>query len=231
MSVIPEVKCRRCGTQFSSMRSRCPSCGTRRVAQSGRTPGATPGTVKGTAAYERAETNTKWQMIFGLILVVAVILAIIVMVSTSLNGVDNQSSSKTSPTLPAENSAAPTAEAPPTTEPTPTPSLERIAIMYLNREMIDVNQVQNPTATQSSPTMKLSQDETLHFTAMVYPATIAVDPSNFKWSCEDEDILELTVNDDGSCDVHIIGTKNGGVVVSVEAFGIKGTCRIYCING
>ena len=62
MSVIPEVKCRRCGESFSALRSRCPNCGTRRVAQSGRTPATTPGTVKGTAAYERAETNTKWQI-------------------------------------------------------------------------------------------------------------------------------------------------------------------------
>ena len=91
MSVIPQVKCRRCGESFSALRSRCPNCGTRRVSQSGRTPAPTPSTVKGTAAYERAETNTRWQMIFGLILVVAVILAVIVMVSTSLSGLDNQS--------------------------------------------------------------------------------------------------------------------------------------------
>ena len=107
MSVIPEVKCRRCGQSFSALRSRCPNCGTRRVAQSGRTPAATPGTVKGTAAYERAETNTKWQMIFGLILVVAVILAVIVMVSTGLN--DNGSTGgrvRTTPT-PAVESVAP----------------------------------------------------------------------------------------------------------------------------
>ena len=50
MSLIPEVKCRRCGESFSSMRSRCPNCGTRRVSQSGRTPAATPGTVRGTEA-------------------------------------------------------------------------------------------------------------------------------------------------------------------------------------
>ena len=66
MGMIPEVKCRRCGETFSSLRSRCPNCGTRRVTQSTRTPGPTPGMVKGTASYERAETNTKWQMIFGL---------------------------------------------------------------------------------------------------------------------------------------------------------------------
>ena len=101
MSMIPEVKCRRCGATFSSMRSRCPNCGTRRVAQSGRAPSTTPGTVKGTASYERAETNTKWQMIFGLILVVAVILAVIVMVSTSLDGSDssNKSTAMTPPVV------------------------------------------------------------------------------------------------------------------------------------
>ena len=27
MSLIPEVKCRRCGETFSSLRSRCPNCG------------------------------------------------------------------------------------------------------------------------------------------------------------------------------------------------------------
>ena len=78
MSLIPEVKCRRCGERFSSLRSRCPNCGTRRVSQSSRTPSATPSTVNGTASYERAGSNTRWQMIFGLILVVAVILAVIV---------------------------------------------------------------------------------------------------------------------------------------------------------
>ena len=120
MSLIPEVKCRRCGETFSSLRSRCPNCGTRRVSQSTRTPGATPGTVKGTASYDRAAANTRWQMIFGLILVVAVILAVIVMVSTSLNG-NGASGTKATPT-PAQNSdALPTAETPPTPTPSPTP--------------------------------------------------------------------------------------------------------------
>ena len=100
MSMIPEVKCRRCGETFSSMRSRCPNCGTRRVTQSGRTPGTTPGTVRGTASYERAETNTKWQMIFGLILVVAVILAVIVMVSTSLEGTEKRGNATITPPPP-----------------------------------------------------------------------------------------------------------------------------------
>ena len=122
MSLIPEVKCRRCGESFSSLRSRCPNCGTRRVSQSGRTPAATPGTVRGTEAYERAAVNTKWQLIFGLILVVAVILAVIVMVSTGLNGADAPAA-KATPT-PAAESAAPTPPPPPPAPPAicrPTP--------------------------------------------------------------------------------------------------------------
>ena len=116
MSMIPEVKCRRCGETFSSLRSRCPNCGTRRVSQSGRSPAPTPGTVKGTASYDRAEANTKWQMIFGLILVVAVILAVIVMVSTSLDGADNVPSQITPPVAVTNN--VPVIEAAPTPPPT-----------------------------------------------------------------------------------------------------------------
>ena len=107
-----EVKCRRCGETFSSLRSRCPNCGTRRVTQSSRTPSPTPGTVKGTAAYERAETNTKWQIIFGLILVTAVVLAVIVMVTTSLEGAD--------------------VKQPP---PTPTPTVEGLRVMFFTTEI------------------------------------------------------------------------------------------------
>ena len=111
MSVIPQVKCRRCGESFSALRSRCPNCGTRRVTQSGRTPAPTSSQVKGTAAYERAETNTRWQLIFGLILVVAVILAVIVMVSTSLSGL--------------------------TPTPTPTPTVEGINIQCFGTDVKD----------------------------------------------------------------------------------------------
>ena len=122
MGMIPDVRCRRCGETFSSLRSRCPNCGTRRVSQSGRTPATTPGTVKGTASYDRAETNTKWQMIFGLILVVAVILAVIVMVSTSLDGADNAGQTKITPPV-AVASNIPQIESAPTPPPTPTPSV------------------------------------------------------------------------------------------------------------
>ncbi|MDO4990080.1 MAG: hypothetical protein Q4E45_06195 [Eubacteriales bacterium] len=134
MSMIPEVKCRRCGETFSSLRSRCPNCGTRRVAQSTRTPGPTPGTVSGTAAYERAETNTKWQIIFGLILVAAVVLAVIVMVTTSLEGADVKQQT-TSITPPVVTEYVPVIEEAPTPPPTPTPNVEGLRVMFYTTEI------------------------------------------------------------------------------------------------
>ncbi len=214
MGMIPEVKCRRCGETFSSMRSRCPNCGTRRVTQSSRTPGTTPGTVRGTASYERAETNTKWQMIFGLILVVAVILAVIVMVSTSLNGADQVETKVTPPV--AVTSNVPNIEAAPTAPPTPTPSLEKI----------DIKNYEN---TVTEFTMHLSQNEVVPLTAVPYPLTI--EGVKFTWSVSDDTVLQLTPSDDTqSCQVTIIGTIAGGVKLTVEAFGVQQTVTIYCVD-
>ena len=229
MGMIPEVKCRRCGESFSSMRSRCPNCGTRRVTQSSRTPSPTPGTVKGTVAYERAETNTKWQLIFGLILVVAVILAVIVMVSTTLNNIDGQTPGRATMPLPTEN-VMPTIDAAPTAEPTPTPTIERVAILYLGLSTDELGDDQK-VAGARSPTMSLSNEETIHVTAAAYPVTIMVDPSQIHWSSSDPDVLQVTVNpDDGSCDITIVGTKGGGVIITAEIYGVEGSCRIYTRN-
>lgn len=228
MSIIPEVKCRRCGATFSSLRSVCPECGTRRVAQSGRTPSATPSTVQGTASYERAETNTKWQMIFGLILVAAVILAIIVMVSTTLNGADTQGSVKTTPTVDPNLMAPPSIEPPPTVAPTNTPSLEKLEMRCLGTKVMGDDWVDK---NNYSPSLRLNQDETINVTVAVYPVTVSVSPENIHWSVDDESVVELTPKEDGSCDVHILATKGGGVVLTVEVFGITTSARIYCIEG
>lgn len=133
MKIIPDVKCRRCGESFSALRSTCPNCGTRRVAQSTRTPAGTPGTHAGTPAYERANVNTRWQMIFGLILVAAVILAVVVMVSTGLNGDPSgapKASKKPAGDTTATADVAPTPEAIPTPTPSPTPNIQTLEIVY-----------------------------------------------------------------------------------------------------
>ncbi len=213
MSMIPEVKCRRCGETFSSMRSRCPNCGTRRVAQSGRTPSTTPGTVRGTAAYERAETNTKWQMIFGLILVVAVILAVVVMVTTSLKGSDSQGSSLiTAP--PVVTDYVPVVEAPPTAPPTPTPTVESVTIMYYE-------------TPKEEFTMRVG-DAPLELSARVMPLTIQGVTAT--WSTTDDTVLKVTSTGDLTCTVEILQAKAGGVKLAVECLGVKTEIPVYCLE-
>ena len=217
MSVIPEVKCRRCGASFSALRTRCPNCGIPRVSQSGRTPGATPGTVKGTPSYERAETNTKWQMIFGLILVVAVILAVIVMVSTSLNGQDVGTSKVTAPPTEAP-SATPiyVIEEAPTPPPTPTPTVSEIKIFFFEKELTEFTMHEG--------------DEPLTIKAQVYPIE---EFSNAKltWSVDDESVFKLTPSEDTKeCKCEILSRKDGGVKLSVTCNGYEYSIRVYLLK-
>lgn len=215
MSMIPEVKCRRCGETFSSMRSRCPNCGTRRVTQSGRTPGTTPGTVRGTASYERAETNTKWQMIFGLILVVAVILAVIVMVSTSLDGSDSKGN--TQPTLPAVTDYVPIIDTPPTPVPTPTPTVESIRIMYYQTEI------------ETEFTMR-EGDGDIVLTAQIMPVTVTGVKVNWSVSDETGEYCTIEVGDDNTCTVSIVKAKPGGVQLTAECNGITKKLQVYLLE-
>lgn len=222
MSMIPEVTCRRCGQSFSALRTRCPNCGTRRVVQTGRTPAATPSTVKGTPAYDRAETNTRWQMVFGLILVVAVILAVIVMVSTSLNGLDSQVStnrrSRSTPT-PVVVTEDPTLyiETAPTPSPTPTPTVETIKIFFYNTEL---------TQEKGGFTM-YEGDEPLTFTAKAYPADVFAN-AEFSWWTDDPDCLQLTPGDGGrECKVQILKAKAGGTKLYVSCYGTEYSIPAY----
>lgn len=215
MSMIPEVKCRRCGETFSSMRSRCPNCGTRRVTQSGRTPGTTPGTVRGTASYERAETNTKWQMIFGLILVVAVILAVIVMVSTSLEGTEKRGNATITPP-PAATDYVPIIDTPPTPAPTPTPTVESIRVMFYEKELEEF-------------TMR-EGDANIPLTAQVLPATVVGAKVNWSVSDESGEYCTVTSTGDNACEVAIIKAKAGGVTLTAECNGCTKNVQVYLLE-
>jgi hypothetical protein len=195
--MVPEVKCRRCGETFSSLRSRCPNCGTRRVAQSSRTPGPTPGTVSGTAAYERAETNTKWQIIFGLILVAAVVLAVVVMVTTSLEGADVKQQT-TSITPPVVTEYVPVIEAAPTPEPTPTPTVEGLRVMFYTTEI----------ATDFT----LWVDDDIDLTVQVMPLTLQ--GLKVDWKSSNEDILKVEKTDEYA--VHVSAIDDGSLPKSAK---------------
>ena len=222
MGIIPQTKCRRCGAVYSSMRSRCPNCGTRKVGQSTRATGTTPGAVKNTPAAARAESNVKWQMAFGLILVIAVMLAVIVMVSTSLETADIGVVRVTpTPMLIENQDNMPYVESAPTPEPTPAPSVETIKILYMNTKDL--------TAEANWPTMHVG-DAPITLNAMVYPLDI-VDPV-IEWSCDDADgeALVMTENDDGSITCSIVAAKAGGVGITASCYGKSTTIRIYCVD-
>ena len=221
MSVIPEVKCRRCGESFSALRSRCPNCGTRRVAQSGRTPAATPGTVKGTAAYERAETNTKWQMIFGLILVVAVILAVIVMVTVRPDGLDNPGSTgqgtitAPTPTPTPDPSQITVIDTPPTLPPPPGPVPESVKVFFFEDEKEEFTE---------------KVGEAVKLKAVAYPVD-QFPNATFKWSVNDESVIKLTVSDDTKeCEVLCLKHQPGGVTLTVECNGVQKQVHVYTKN-
>lgn len=219
MNVAPKVKCRRCGEEFSSLRSTCPVCGTRRTAQSSRTPNTTPSTVRGTRAAARAESNMKWQMIFGLILVVAVILAVIVMVSTGLNGEDNSNKhvSTTPPPAAIQTDGPPQIEPAPTPTPTPTPTVQTLQIFYVTTDK-----------TNQDFTMRYDNNEELTLNAKAWPADV-INIADVKWSCDSEDVLKITDNGDGTVLLKIIGKKDSGyATITAELYGVKAQCFVYC---
>lgn len=217
MSVIPQVKCRRCGATFSSLRSRCPNCGTRVVAQSSRTPGTTPGTVRGTAANSRAEANVRWQLAFGLILVAAVILAVIVMVTTSLDTIDNASIRPTATPALINNQQRPEVEAAPTPPPTPEPKVEQIKILYMNTKDL--------TPENAWPTMRVG--EAINVNAVVYPMDI-LNPV-VEWSCSDTDgtSLQYTLNSDGTVTLTCVSAELRNVQLTASCYGTSVTITIY----
>ena len=216
MGLIPQVKCRRCGASFSSLRNRCPNCGTRVVSQSTRTPGATPGTVKGTPANARAENNARWQIVFGMILVVAVILAVIVMVSSSLEGIDT-ANVKVTATPALISDMMPSVEAAPSPSPTPLPTVEQIKILYMNTKDL--------TPESAWPTMRVG--ESININAVVYPMDI-MNPV-VEWSCSDTtgEYLTMTFNDDDTVTLTCLSAEAGNVSVTASCYGTSATIKIY----
>lgn len=227
MKIIPEVKCRRCGESFSALRSTCPSCGTRRVSQSTRTPSATPGTTAGTAAYERANVNTRWQMIFGMILVAAVILAVIVMVSTGLNDDTYGTSTKPAKTgkteTPVEATAdvAPTPEAVPTPTPSPTPTIQTLEIRYTydDRKRDDV-------------TLKIGEQLPLY--AAIMPSDIS---GKVEWRIDSDGKDAFLITEDSDNANHItvecvgrLPDGVGGVYIYAKVYGQEVKCMLH-VNG
>lgn len=199
MSVIPKITCRRCGREYSGLRSRCPYCGTSRKKSAERIPLRTSSENAGTPAAEHAAVNTKWQLLFGGILLIAVVAAVIVLITVSLNAEKN-SSAAVDPTPPATVSSA----APVTTPtPTPTPSVTSVTITFLGSKRTEF-------AAKVGDEVQLS--------ATVYPTGTE---QTVTWSSKDESVAK--VSDKGV----VTGVGKGTTTITAECGGVKADCTVY----
>lgn len=201
MSVIPKITCRRCGREYSGLRSRCPYCGTSRSRSAERIPLRTSSENAGTPAAEHAAVNMKWQMLFGGILLIAVVAAVIVLITVSLNAGKNASASA-EPTPPATvSSAAPVTT--PTPTPTPTPSVTSITITFLGSKRTEFAAKVGDEVPLSTTIYPTGGDQTV------------------TWSSKDESIA--TVSEKGV----VTGVGKGTTTITAECGGVKADCTVY----
>ena len=220
MSVIPKIECRRCGRSYSGLRSRCPYCGTTRIKSGDRVPPVTASENEGTPAAARAAMNTRWQMIFGLLLLAAVVLAVIILVTVSLTDAREQSSS--SQNLPVQETTEPVETAEPTEEPEETAE---------PAETPEVTEEPEATATPAvTGSIKLTYygsertefaegiGETVPLEAVTYPADMEV-----TWSSSNESVAIVKNGD-------ITGIGPGTAVITATSGNVKAECTVY-VNG
>ena len=232
MSLIPQTVCKRCGKEFSALRARCPYCGTRRVKTGDRVPMTTASQNRGTPAAERAAVNTKWQMIFGLILLAAVVLAVIVLVTVGLR--DAQADTAAAPqNTPIANTAAPTTptpevadetdapdgDAPETTDEPETSDAPESTDAPEPTETPDAGGVQSVTITfYNSPRTEFMSKvgDEVQLQAQVSPSS----DEAVVWKSADESIA--TVN--GGL---VKGVKAGTTTITATCGGVTAKCVVY----
>ena len=222
MGFIPENTCRRCGTKFPGMRTRCPKCGAPRTNQPTRVPPTTASVTPDTAAYDRAGSNMRWQFIFGGILLAALILAVVVLVLTGTGGDKGESvkpGNSLSNVVPGEtvtimgeiNLPSPSPSPEPTPEASPTPPITSMAITFLNEVVKKDITISNPGE------LKVDLD------CNVFPA---VEGLTVKWSSSNETVLKVDQNGVFT----IVGALPGQVVhatIVAECAGLQASCTIY----
>lgn len=212
MDLIPQVTCRKCGTEYSSLQSRCPNCGTRKMKQTQRAPGTTSGSVAGTYANEQAQLNVRWQMTFAAILVVAVILAMIVLISTSLSterDPSQQGGNVVQVTEDPNVSATPTPT--PTPSPTPTPMLNSLGLTYAGSAL-------------AGNTFTEAIGEEVPLSLTYYPLNVPVTANDVKWTSADESVCTV-VGDNMGCVIKGVGV--GSTTVTVQLYNQKVDVLVY----
>lgn len=205
MSVIPTTTCRRCHRPYSSLKSRCPYCGTRKERTVRTAAPEADSSVRGTEASRRAAENINWQMTIGGVLLALIVIVTIVMVSSTINNYVPEGDSADGETVGDVTDAAITPV--PTASPEPTPTATPVTItsmaIYWNG--------------QSYTDMTVLVDSVMEFTCTVYPANVEVD---ITWSTSDESVA--TVDEDGV--VTVVGT--GSCTITAAAGNQTAECIV-----
>ena len=217
MSFIPDITCRHCGKKFSAIHSRCPHCGAKKVKQPGTLPPKTAQDTAGQqttapASGQRAKSggmaaslfqaNTRWQFLFGCVLILLVIIAVIVLISTSLNG---SKKPVEPPPTPSTVVTTPQPTPSPTPSPTPTIPVSSVAIYYLTDPLKEFTQ-------------RIEWGD-IQLKAEVYPVE-ALSTAKLEWRSTDEEVI--TVDDTGL--VHPVAS--GVAEVVAECGGVAASCRV-----
>ena len=202
--IIPQVTCRKCQRQYSSLRGRCPHCGTKKARQASRTAADTASVKAGTASRAKVTSNAQWQLIFGVILIVAVIVSVIALISMSLGDGEPHVRGTPTPSAPAET-YSPTHTLPPAT-PTPIP-VQGIELAYEGTVLTEF------AALRTGPTP---------IKALIYPIEL---DATVTWSVGNEAVIRIEEIDKNKVNVFAVGTGNTKLVA--ECGGIRAEVSVY----
>ena len=216
MGFIPEITCRRCGNKYSAIHSRCPSCGAPRkqpaaapasaASPETQTEGSAPRATASRKTAPLFNSNTKWQFIFGCILIVLVIVAVIILITASLGPTSK-------PVETPEATVEVTTPPPPTPSPTPSPPptipVTSISITFLGSPLTEFTQ-------------RIGADP-LQLKADVYPVE-AVTTAKLEWRSSDESIV--TVDETGL----VTAVGPGWAEVIAECGGVAANCKVWVPN-
>lgn len=202
MALIPKNTCRKCNSQYSGLKNRCPYCGARRTVTSTRAARPTSSTVQGSHSRARAEANTKWQIIFGGVLLVAVVVSVIILITVSLKNRAEQAPEAT-PELPSTEITPFTMTAPPTEPPVETPTVTSITIKFLDDERKE---------------FAMDPGQEIQLTAQPYPLDVEAEVI---WKSTNESIL--TVDSTGK----VTGVSSGMASVTATCGAATAECNVW----
>jgi len=153
MALIPKVKCSRCDRTYSSMKNQCPYCGTRRTKSGKRST---------------SEGDSKWRLVVGGLLLVAILFSIIGVINMGLKSGDGDTAASPSVSASATSSDDANAgasgengdggeEASPSPSPSPSPNVTSISVTW--------------AYFRSAYEMTIAKGDSVALEATVYPTT------------------------------------------------------------